>query len=140
LGSRGLFPLWSQVRVQWLLIWWPLEIYMVVNFRACKIRGARKLVRTHTLKKKKFNQVSKPSAFKNEWSPLENGMTMNKWVLANQIQINKNDLMSFVGPFVFWSTCISILGQTPTPLLIFSHYLSSIFTAYLLSWYDWLHF
>ena len=69
--------------------------------------------------KEEFNQVAKPSAFKKEWSPLENGMIMNKWVLAAQFQINKNDLMSFVGPFVFWSNGISILGQTPTHLLNF---------------------
>jgi hypothetical protein len=54
LGLRGLLPLWSQVRALWLLIWWPLEAYMVVNFRAHGIsRGARKLARTPTLKKKK---------------------------------------------------------------------------------------
>jgi len=34
LRPRGLLPLWSQVRALWLLIWWPLEAYMVVNFRA----------------------------------------------------------------------------------------------------------
>jgi hypothetical protein len=50
LGSRGLLPLWSQVRTLWLLIWWPLEAYMVVNFRTRGIsRGASKLVRTPTL-------------------------------------------------------------------------------------------
>jgi hypothetical protein len=50
LGPRGLLPLWSQVRALWLLIWWPLEAYMVVNFRARGIsRGARKLARTPTL-------------------------------------------------------------------------------------------
>jgi hypothetical protein len=50
LGPRGLLPLWSQVRVMWLLILWPLEAYMVVNFRARGIsRGARKLARTPTL-------------------------------------------------------------------------------------------
>ena len=50
LESRGLLPLWSQVRAMWLLIWWPLEAYMVVNFRARGIsRGARKLARTPTL-------------------------------------------------------------------------------------------
>jgi len=50
LGPRDLFPLWSQVRTLWLLIWWPLEAYMVVNFRVRGIsRGARKLVRTPTL-------------------------------------------------------------------------------------------
>jgi len=42
--------MWSQVRVLWLLIWWPLEAYMVINFRIREIsRGARKLVRTPTL-------------------------------------------------------------------------------------------
>jgi hypothetical protein len=50
LGSRGLLPLWFQVRALWLLIWWSLEAYMVVNFRARGIsRGARKLARTSTL-------------------------------------------------------------------------------------------
>jgi hypothetical protein len=50
LGPRGLLPLWSQVRTLWLLIWWPLEAYMVVNFKARGIsRGARKLARTPTL-------------------------------------------------------------------------------------------
>jgi hypothetical protein len=40
----------TQVRALWLLIWWPLEVYMVVNFRARGIsRGARKLARTPTL-------------------------------------------------------------------------------------------
>jgi len=44
LGSRGLLLLWSQVRAMWLLIWWPLEVYMIVNFRARGIsRGTRKL-------------------------------------------------------------------------------------------------
>jgi len=53
LRSRGLLPLWSQVRALWLLIWWPLEAYMVVNFRARGIsRGACKLTRTPTLNKK----------------------------------------------------------------------------------------
>jgi len=55
LGLRGLLPLWSQVRAMWLLIWWPLEAYMVVNFRAREIsRGTRKLARTPTLIKKQF--------------------------------------------------------------------------------------
>ena len=50
LGLRGLLPLWSQIRAMWLLIQWPLEAYMVVNFRARGIsRGACKLVRTPTL-------------------------------------------------------------------------------------------
>ena len=48
--NYGLLPLWSQVRALWLLIWWPLEVYMVVNFRARGIsRGTRKLARTPTL-------------------------------------------------------------------------------------------
>jgi hypothetical protein len=52
LGSRNLLNLWSQVRVLWLLIWWPLKTYMVVNFRACEISwGVHKLARTPTLKK-----------------------------------------------------------------------------------------
>jgi len=42
-SARGLFPLWIQVRALWLLIWWPLETYMVVNFRVRKISwGAHK--------------------------------------------------------------------------------------------------
>jgi hypothetical protein len=46
LKSRGLFSLWSQIQALWLLIWWPLETYIVVNFRARGInRGARKLTR-----------------------------------------------------------------------------------------------
>ena len=50
LGPRGLLPLWSQVQALWLLIWWPLEAYMIVNFRARGIsRGARKLARIPTL-------------------------------------------------------------------------------------------
>jgi hypothetical protein len=50
LRSRDLLPLWSQVRALWLLIWWPLEAYMVANFRARGIsRGARKLAWTPTL-------------------------------------------------------------------------------------------
>jgi hypothetical protein len=54
LRSRGLLSLWSQVRALWLLIWWSLEVYMVVNFRTHGIsRGVRKLTRTPTLKKKR---------------------------------------------------------------------------------------
>jgi hypothetical protein len=50
LVSRDLLSLWSQVRALWLLIWWPLEAYMVVNFRTRGIsRGARKLAWTPTL-------------------------------------------------------------------------------------------
>ena len=37
LRSRGLLLLWSQVRAMWLLIWWPLEAYMIVNFKTCGI-------------------------------------------------------------------------------------------------------
>jgi len=59
LGLKGLLFLWSQVRVLWLLIWWPLEVYMIVNFRARGIsQGARKLVQTPILIiKKKFGKV-----------------------------------------------------------------------------------
>jgi hypothetical protein len=54
LEPRGLLPLWSQVRALWLLIWWSLEAYMVINFRARRISwGARKLARTFTLNLKK---------------------------------------------------------------------------------------
>ena len=57
MGPRGLLPLWSHVRALWLLLWWPLEAYMVVNFRARGIsRGARKLTQTPTLIKKKATQ------------------------------------------------------------------------------------
>jgi hypothetical protein len=60
LGPRGLLPLWSQVRALRLLIWWPLEAYMVVNFRARGIsRGARKLARTPTLNFKKKKRKKK---------------------------------------------------------------------------------
>jgi len=56
LGPRGLLSLWSQVRAMWLLIWWSLEAYMVVNFRTRRIsRGVHKLARTPiSNKKKKF--------------------------------------------------------------------------------------
>jgi len=58
LESRGLLPLWSQVRAMWLLIWWQLEAYMVVNFRARGItRGTCKLAGTPTLIKKKASYV-----------------------------------------------------------------------------------
>jgi hypothetical protein len=54
LGSKDLLSLWFQVRVMWLLIWWSLETYMVVNFRVRGIgRSARKLVRTPTSKQNK---------------------------------------------------------------------------------------
>jgi hypothetical protein len=50
LGLKGLLPMWSQIRTLWLLIWWLLETYIVVNFRACEIsRDTRKLIRTLTL-------------------------------------------------------------------------------------------
>jgi hypothetical protein len=53
-AKRGLLPLWSQVWVLWLLIWWSLEAYMVVKFRVCGIsRGARKLIWTLMLIKKR---------------------------------------------------------------------------------------
>ena len=54
---KGLFSLWSQVRALWLFIWWPLEAYMVVNFRAHGInRDVRKLTRISTLNYKKKEQ------------------------------------------------------------------------------------
>jgi hypothetical protein len=63
LGPRGLFSLWSQVWALWLLIWWPLEAYMVVNFRARGIsRGARKLARTPTLNLKKWRDGTQEEA------------------------------------------------------------------------------
>jgi hypothetical protein len=53
LGLKGLFPLWSQVRVLWLLIYWPLKAYMVINFKTRGIsRGTCKLTQTLTLIKK----------------------------------------------------------------------------------------
>jgi len=67
LRPRGLFSLWSQIRALWLLIWWPLEAYMVVNFRARGIsRGTRKLVRIPTLNYKKKKILS--SLFNNSLS------------------------------------------------------------------------
>jgi hypothetical protein len=43
-----------QSRALWLLIWWPLKAYMIVNFRAREIsRGTRKLTWTPTLNWKK---------------------------------------------------------------------------------------
>ena len=52
--TEGLLPLWSQVRTLWLLIWWPLKAYMVVNFRVCGInRDVRKITQTPTLIRKK---------------------------------------------------------------------------------------
>jgi len=51
----------------WLLIWWPLEAYMVVNFRTRGIsRDARKLARTPTL-----NFFLKKT--------VNNALTMNHW-------------------------------------------------------------
>jgi hypothetical protein len=50
LKLKNLFPLWSQVRAMWLLKWWPLEAYMVINFRTRGIsRNTYKLTRTPTL-------------------------------------------------------------------------------------------
>jgi len=55
LELRSLLSLWSQVQALRLLIWWPLEAYMIVNFRARGISwGARKLTRTPTLNLKKM--------------------------------------------------------------------------------------
>jgi len=54
LGPRDLLFLWSQVRATWLLIWWLLEAYMIVNFRTRGIsRGTRKLIWTPILNLKK---------------------------------------------------------------------------------------
>jgi hypothetical protein len=56
LKLKSLFSLWFQVWDMWLLIWWPLEAYMVVNFRTRGInRDARKLVQTTILNLKKKN-------------------------------------------------------------------------------------
>jgi len=50
LGLKSLLLLWSQIQALWLLIWWLLETYIVVNFRACEIsRDTRKLIQTLTL-------------------------------------------------------------------------------------------
>jgi hypothetical protein len=47
LGLKYLLFLWFQVRALWLFILWPLEAYMVINFRTRGIsRGACKLTRT----------------------------------------------------------------------------------------------
>ena len=61
LGLKGLLLLWFQVRALWLLIWWSLEAYIVVNFSTPGIsRNVRKLVRTPTWiiieKKKTINK------------------------------------------------------------------------------------
>jgi len=54
--TKRFVHLWSQVRALWLLIWYPLEAYMVVNFKVRGISwGARKLTRTPTLIKNKVN-------------------------------------------------------------------------------------
>jgi len=54
LELKSLLFLWFQVWNMWLLIWWPLEAYMVVNFRTRGInRDARKLVGTTILNLKK---------------------------------------------------------------------------------------
>ena len=59
LELRGLFFLWFQGRVLWLLIWWPLKVYMIVNFKVRGIsKGIRKLIQTSILIKKK-NPINK---------------------------------------------------------------------------------
>jgi hypothetical protein len=60
LGPRDLLSLWSQVRALWLLIWWSLKAYMVINFRTHGIsRSTCKLVRTSMhVKLKKKNTVA----------------------------------------------------------------------------------
>jgi len=46
LGLTDLLPLYSQVQVLWLFIWWSLEVYMVINFRTHGIsRDKYKLIR-----------------------------------------------------------------------------------------------
>jgi hypothetical protein len=62
--SRSLFFLWSQVRTLWLLIWWSLEVYMVINFRARKISlDTYKLTQTLTsiIIKKCINSLGGPT-------------------------------------------------------------------------------
>jgi hypothetical protein len=50
--------MWSQVWALWLLIWWPLETYMIVNFRIHWISwNAHKLARKPTLSLKKKKKV-----------------------------------------------------------------------------------
>jgi hypothetical protein len=54
LWLKNLLFMWFQVRVIWLLVWWSLEAYMVVNFRTHEIsQGMRKLARTPMLIKKR---------------------------------------------------------------------------------------
>jgi hypothetical protein len=58
LKPKGLLPLWSQVRALWLLIWWSLKTYKVINFRARGIsRGARKLTRTTLINNNNNNNI-----------------------------------------------------------------------------------
>jgi hypothetical protein len=60
-NQEVLLPMWSQVRALWLLIWWSLEAYMVVNFRAREIsQGTHKLARTPTLNWKKKILIIQP--------------------------------------------------------------------------------
>jgi len=48
-----------QFRALWLIIWWSLKNYMVINFRACGIsRGIRKLTRIPTSIIKKNSKAS----------------------------------------------------------------------------------
>ena len=50
LELRGLSFLWFQVRILWLLIWWSLETYLIINFRVCGIsQDTCKLARTSML-------------------------------------------------------------------------------------------
>ena len=60
----NLIFMWSQARAMWLLIWWSLEIYMVINLRAHEISwGTHKLTRTLTLIKKKNLKTPKTFAY-----------------------------------------------------------------------------
>ena len=84
-GDGNLLPLWSQVRAMWLLIWWPLEAYMVVNFRAHGIsRGAHKLVRTSTLNSKKKKTVIFLITWQND---IFKRLKDTRLLLPNQIRI-----------------------------------------------------
>jgi len=49
-----------QVRAMWVLIWWLLDVYLVINFRVCGIsRDGCKLIQTSSLIKKTYNKINK---------------------------------------------------------------------------------
>ena len=112
LGLRGLLSLWSQIRALWLLIWWSLEVYMVVNFRVCEIsQGTRKLVRTPTLNKKKINNWL--TSFELTKNPVDRCSVTYHWIYiwlctwSDWIYACSLDWFNFSGPsrkkgFVQW--------------------------------------